>query len=520
MSSGHWVQPDDETESSQLYARTSLEARSVLPEAPTGAGHWRVHDRTHLEFVVTYEIDPHARRQSYTWEAYFMVPRSLRVDSANYSKEDIYRDFQSYVRFGVRELPLQELGEFPESSLSNVLGQPERANYALRLFGCMVRSAAHRGRERLLQNVELIRETDVRSYVDGLSQVAAAYRRVIAKAETPEVKAAASWVDEDISFVIEGALASLCVQLKNRGHESASPYAASAATSEADYRRDTNGPQSVRPPPKVRPGQPRLSRGLSVDELELHRHALKRFTSSVLWIHKEVSQGAKWIRQALYAVAASIAMAFAITTARYYGGPNPLDNDKIWLWVVLAVLAYAGKDRIKAALQTMFSDWAGRRYPDRRWTLGVDGARGPIATVDERSRFVGHSSLPGAARLRRDASLENAIELQARTERVLWHQKNVELRSTEIAALESRFSSVTEILRLDLSRWLLHTDDPKQRVYLADPDRAEVFSTVARRLYHVDVLYRISGPGEATGDWLQARVVFNRNGVKRVYQLA
>ena len=41
---------------------------------------WRIHDRTHLELAVEYPVsDDDAGKAQYVWEAYFYLPRSLRI---------------------------------------------------------------------------------------------------------------------------------------------------------------------------------------------------------------------------------------------------------------------------------------------------------------------------------------------------------------------------------------------------------------------------------------------------------
>ena len=77
----------------------------------------RIHDRTHLELAVDYDLADGKGEAEWHWEAYFFAPESLRLDSQTYGKQDVYEDLQSYVRFAV-----------PDASFAALAGEPiERA---------------------------------------------------------------------------------------------------------------------------------------------------------------------------------------------------------------------------------------------------------------------------------------------------------------------------------------------------------------------------------------------------------
>ena len=73
----------------------------------------RVHDRTHLEVSIDYDLVPKseggADKQTFFWEAYLFAPESLRIDSRTYGKQDVYEDLQSYVRLAVPDVPFAAL---------------------------------------------------------------------------------------------------------------------------------------------------------------------------------------------------------------------------------------------------------------------------------------------------------------------------------------------------------------------------------------------------------------------------
>ena len=123
---------------------------------------WRVHDKTHLEFAIDYPFD--AEGSAYTWEAFFFVPDSFRLDATTYDKKDMYEDLLSYVRLAVPELPFEQLGRTDDaesetqgrslrilSELQRTLKDAENAEDGspasriairrARVFACLVRAS-------------------------------------------------------------------------------------------------------------------------------------------------------------------------------------------------------------------------------------------------------------------------------------------------------------------------------------------------------------------------------------------
>jgi len=74
---------------------------------------------------------------------------------------------------------------------------------------------------------------------------------------------------------------------------------------------------------------------------------------------------------------------------------------------------------------------------------------------------------------------------------------------------------LTEIFRLNLHRWLRHTDDPNRKVVFADPEDALVYQVTTRRVYNINVVYRLRSGG-AEPPWHRIRVVVSRKGIERI----
>lgn len=490
---------------------------------PGEAVEWRVHDKTHLEFAIDYPLGKEPQRR--VWEAYFFVPESFRIHEATYSKKAIYEDLQSYVRYAVPEPPFEELVKMDEGSVLHRLGAAlDRAGGApsdsvaakdatreLRLWVCLVRACglvAMRNVEQQLKGPvepERVRR-DSLGFAVMCAEVSRRFHALINKPRenlADEVRFALSWCDEASSIAVETLCADLALRLENdarieASHPDLAEHVAATAVAEARYREEHNFDSVGRAGASER----------DIEHLEFRRHVLKRFTASVLWLSLEVRERALWVVHVLYALAASIAMAFAVVAAL----KTSRLSDNVFRYAVVVVIAYALKDRLKAVLQEVFNKWIARRFPDRLWTIR-DRERGEdLGLVRERAGFIPFHKLPEQVLAKRRLTREHSLEEYARPERVLWHSKEVAIEP----AHDNTFPMLTEIFRLNVDHWLSHTDDPKRRVLFADPGDESIYAAIARRVYNVSVVYRMRGSTELDAPWHRIRVVVSRKGILRI----
>lgn len=492
---------------------------SLVADLSRGRQHptFRVHDRTHVELAVDYRLRPGRKEESFVWESFYFAPESLRLHSRTYDKSDLYTDLQSYVRFEVPEVEYGRLTGEPLERVRLALasGDEAAALREMRLFSCMVRASGVEMREAISRGLEGDAHERNRALalaarmVADSARIGPRLREVLAAArDAPDpLRTGASWVDEDVSRLVETLLGNLVQRLRKKGApESLIGAAEQAAVEEARYRlaQGLGGVGSVG------------MKSRRVEQLEFRRHVLKRFTSSVLWLSPEIRPASTWILHFLYAVAASVAMGFAVVAALWNG--QDAGTRGIVPWAIVVVLAYAAKDRIKALLQTVFHDVISRHFPDRRWVIRDRERNVELGEMEEQSGFVSWRELPADVLAVRRLTRLHPLEEQARPETVLFHRKEVEVRADRVA--DPRFTTLTEIFRLDLRRWLAHTDDPKREIVFADPERGEIGAALAPRVYNLGVVYRLRRADEVDAPWHRVRIVVTRKGIRRIDPVA
>jgi hypothetical protein len=494
---------------------------------------WRVHDKTHLEFAIDYPLDE--EQKSYVWESYFFLPESFRLNKTTYDKRSIYEDLLSYIRLAVPEHPFPSLGNMaPDSWLTKLHnnlqkaamhpnGSPKvkKATRSLRLFACLIRSSgvhAMREVERTLSNKkqsENLMRTVAITFAQAAAAIAHNFHSLLDKFGdeiiSDHLRVALKWVDEDISLVLEALTSSLAIKVATAARNKpslseATEALATCAVNEARHRQ-TWGYDSI------------ATSGASarnVEHLEFRRHVLKRFTSSVLWLTLEVKAVAPWLVHSMYAVAAAVAMSFALLAS----SQSMMSSGTFSRYALLVVIAYAAKDRIKALLQNIFSNWVEKRFADRKWTISDSERSLKVGHITEKANFTEFQSLPSSVLEMRRCTRLHALEEDARPESVLFHEKTLQLHPQSNNIDCERFPMLTEIFRLNLRHWLVNTDDPIRKINFADPQDAHIYSAKARRVYNVNVVYRLRNADDLTASWHRLRLVVSRKGLARIEKIA
>jgi hypothetical protein len=483
---------------------------------------WERHDRTHLEVALRHEVPESGASAERVWEAFYFLPESFRLDATSYEKGELLSDIRSYFRFCSPRIALENVEEEARDLAGRLTSRtPEEVVRELKLFGCSVRSAIMEDAQEIIDVAATADEKRLTvllgDFLTASSGALASMRSVLGplalrttsfERADPEVAKAVSWVDEYLSRVLEIALIDIATVFgSSEGRNDLARTAIAAAVDEARYRQSHHeGPVS-------------LADGSvhDLEQVERRQHALKRFTQSVLWLNVEIREQYTVALHVVNAFAAGIAMAFAVTIAVLYGQPNV--PGQLGVWAAVVVVAYMGKDRLKAILQSAFDSLVAARYPDRRWTVSIPDTQTTLAEVAERAGFVERDELPDGVDILRSVAYRDRLSEVAVSESILWHRKTVSMRTDAMRTKASGFPALTDVMRVDVSRWLTHTDDAKRKVTFADPGAGELFESKLPRAYDVIVVYRLTDTNAPDAAWNVVRVVVSRNGIRRVASL-
>ena len=240
---------------------------------------------------------------------------------------------------------------------------------------------------------------------------------------------------------------------------------------------------------------------------------LKKFCVSVLYLSEETLPAVGRARQALYAVAAAIAMAFTVLAAWLVGRFYPTNSLP---FAIVAIVAYAFKDRIKDFLRDLSARLLPMWTSDRSIKLTDPQYGMEVGRTRENLYWLDRARLPEdilKARQYRDP-LEQAVAEP--TEVILHYAKKVRIRTRRIYESHERSVAIDEILRMQVSRWLERMDDPEKRLLKLRRGGDGVTGIPAARVYDVNLVIRLTSFRDRSVTLLRALLVLSRNGIERI----
>ncbi|NMO17299.1 hypothetical protein HPC49_06680 [Pyxidicoccus fallax] len=504
-----------------------------MSQAPASLqSRFEVHDRKQFEIKLEYQPSG-ADETRYLVDAYLFLPGSLNIDAETYPRADFYADIHNYVRFktpvmGVAELltsdasPLVKL----ESWLRTGLGPERDIVYQAKLLSCVLRGALRRfavgvesrceGKVPVPQDACAVLEADVRAMQAGVTEVLERFRRWLRAVgelglqERP--RAALRLVDEYVSLLVEGGFRRAVADMKALPREE--PWMGlrkglmEAVLREEAYRKE-HQLRSV------------LSPTGDNEEYLQRLGFLKKFCMNVLFLSSKRKQKRQGFEEVLFAMAAGVAMTFA--TAVAFWAQARFAQASLNFFLIL-VVGYMVKDRIKEGLRRMLSRVAATHLADRTADL-VDPVTGrAIGTCEERVDYGSAVKVPesvAALRHRDDFLTATQGEL---TETVIRYRKRIDLDARLLPRSERGLSGVTDILRLNVGRFLRDMDEPELALEYVDLADLSVGHIRGAKRYPVDVVFRFTVEEEETDRREETtqfvRLVLDRNGIQRMQRFS
>jgi hypothetical protein len=486
------------------------------------------HDKFQFEVKLDYPLDPDADRQQYVVEAYFFLPENLGINSHTYTPFEFYRDVRDHIRFKTPQMTLAQLAAAdnplsPLGRLTECAGRLRKAGWdeeGLRIIVYESKMLARVLRASLRDLVELISEAMWKGRAidredaarlgeeafDRLEEILTRYRSLGDPLLHPGVPrdalGAHRLVDEFMSLTSEAFALHLvdilweAPALKGR--------AIRLAAAEVEHRK-ARGYRSI-------------ASADSDNEVFLYRYKLlKKFTASVLYLNIHRQDARTAVQNLIFAVAAGLAMAFAVSVSFLSLRLAQVS----WSVFFLLVFSYMVKDRLKEWIRMALSSWIDQTLYDHRIRVTDSATGARIGEFRQKFCFLPLAKVPkGVRRVRSFGRTESLAEREFK-EQVFVYRKAVDLRPRLVFGQHKRVAALTDIFRFNVRSFLHSMDEPVQEVSMLDPELGVVREVRAARTYHVTVVLRIGRVGSMDPkDYRKLRVVLDRDGIKRVEQVA
>ena len=496
-----------------------------------------IHDRNQFEVKLDYTIDTKRRTNRYQVDAYFFVPRSLAITNDTYSATQFLNDIQAYIRFKTPLTPLAALVDTnnPKSPLTHLermvpqfLNDPTNADLShriyteLRMFGCLARAtirnmtgqlgekleALHRGNGHrvLLRDFEEISEALVR---DG-RKIMHRFRKMrlsfLDQAMPPALRQAYLHVDEFLSMVIESYLTLGIEEIDTKKElrpalDATRQSFSVTLTDERAYRQGADYEALLTP-------------GESNENYVYRNSFLKKFVMSVLFLEISKQQERRRAADAAAAAAAGVAMLFAAVAAIYAQqlyGLNTLP------FVIALVVSYVVKDRIKDWLKNYFSNKVSRWFPDSSIRITDPATGQTVGRCNESVSFVGRDKVPADVIARREEGGPILLDAESKPEVIIRYTKEVRIRREALSASHGRLSDINDIIRFNISNFLVRSDDPYKDLRFYNPESDSIEDLRCLKAYHVNSVFVFRALGSSLPPKIvRTRVVLTKKGLLRL----
>lgn len=493
-----------------------------------------VHDSNHFEVKLDYRVDSKRKQSRYRVECYLFVPRSLGINGHSYPREHFYSDVQGYIRFKTPVISLRTVADATDplsplatidSSIDALRFEPRsvavrrRLSHELRMFGCIARvqlrdrvAILRRAVRRLPSGAErqAIVAQDVCTLVDrflaDLRVLLRAWRQrrveFIAGDLPPLVSETFAFTDEYLSQILEQKLTSLVAELgANEALAGVRTRLCEALLAERGYRKAVGYD------------------GADDGDAELfifRRSMLKKLVNSVLWLEISKQKHGRGLSDVGAAVAAGLAMAFALTIT-IVGSKWVLADT--WAFVAAGTITYIFKDRIKDWLKGFFSSQTGRWLADYATQISDPVSGRDIGRCRESFTYLDPSEAPAQVLARRHSDSSSPIEPDAKPEIVIKYEKEVRLSSAcLIERLHLADYEINDIMRFSMAQFLVRADDPIAMLPVYDPRTDAVTHREFRKTYHINLVMvmRCDASSSVTR---RIRVVFDKHGIRRLEEV-
>ena len=449
---------------------------------------------------------------------------TLGIDAESYGRDAFFADVQSYIRFKTPVHPLTRLSDpsDPDGPLVRIdaaieRGDERKVSQELRLLACLIRASSREVERGLVERIRWIAEHQrddaiadlqrtIERYVDDVQALLCALRRrrdalCVARGDLRELY---HYVDEGVSVYLEGHLTKLVCTLDRLvpGRKELRTRLVACVTAEQVHRREAEyatvlGGAGQRRPPGV---------------YVYRRSMLKKFMSSVLYLELQPEREGRRLSHVTASLAAGIAMLVSTTLAIWSQEVYGLNT---FPFVVALVLGYMVKDRTKDWLKGYLSNKTTRWLADRRARILDPLAGVVVGRFRESLAFQRPERIPTEVWQYRHCDATSSIETENKREVVMRYVKDINLAGRLVDRRVTRASDITDIVRVDVSRFLTRMDDARQSIDVYDPTTDRVRAVSLPKQYHLNVVL-VLRTDRGVAQMHRVRLVLDKNGIGRM----
>lgn len=491
-------------------------------------GDIHVRDSLQFELKSEFSINPNLEKNIYKQEFFLFIPSPLQIHSQTYSKGQFYLDQTNLIRYKTPTISLSALADgqnnrSPLTRLKMLSAMPDTPNRLdlisdeLKLFGNIFKAAIRKRAFELSENIERAGKGQTKIDVKSIEQLCthmAAICKLFRQIKNRATSQTSSqlirhfrYTDEFISDAIDEYSLPLLKQLRQLEEPNpAEKNLKDIILQEMLYRKNHHL-------------SPKTTKGhvLSNESILYRQGLLNRFMLEVLMLKSSRFSLEEKHGNILGGLAAGIAM-FVYMVLFVWKISTFVINS--FPFIMLAVVFYILKDRLKEGLKKIYYQQAYRWFPD--YSTEIYSPTGfKVGHLTENFAFINSDQLPPDFLKIRNYRFHEELQALHRHESIIQYKREVTLYSPK-KTTESIRDGLTTIFRLNIHNFLLRASNALQPNLALNPETQDIQERLLPKVYHLNIIIRntyLQTNLTLKSEIKKFRVVVDKIGIKRVEQV-
>ena len=492
-------------------------------------GDIRFRDNLQFELKSEFFINPTSHKNTYKQEVFLFIPNTLQVNTNNYSRKQFYLDQTNLIRYKTPQISLKNLIE-PENlrspliRLKNLIDAKKfsRESYIrdeLKLFGnifkASLRDQIHKILDCLESKSSLIQKNlknDIEKLFTRVENVRIFYLDLQfsfflhTKADNP-LRNHFRYVDEFLSNTIEyyfTALLKISRSIQNPYLSECDALFCKLIIKEQQHREAYQLKSSVK-------------ENNGGNESILYRESLlNKYILEALHLQVNRSSFEERHGDIVSSIAAGIAM---LVYLLLFAWKSPTFVINSIPFILLGVILYILKDRLKEGLKRFYVKQAFRWFPD--YSTKIKNQNGTtVGDLEENFTFIEEKDVPKDLIKMRNKEFNEEFPDLKRRETIIHYKREVTLYRKPLM-LEKKSKGLTILFRYNIHRFLEKASNAIQPNIQLDKD-SDIIERLLTKVYHLNIIIvnnYFKSKSELITEIKRFRVVVDKFGIKRVEQL-
>ncbi len=477
--------------------------------------------RDDWQFELKSEFSPlsSVRTSVYSQELYFFIPKALQINHNTYSKVEFYKDQTNHIRYRTPVFTFESLLDLKnQKSPLNRLGQmilkkKELENICdeLKLLGNIIRSALRNTSNDVLVHLESgdHAETSVKAvqlcdkirlFLDTYESLHQRYLEADSKAV---VLRHFSHVKEFMQNTCQFHLTGLLKKIRH------------AESPDLKLCDDALCTLIELTAPELKTRGEHLA---EKQEYILHRKGLlNKFVLNCLFLDINRSSLKTAFQSVIAGFSAAIAMLVYVLIILWQGGSLVINSEP---FILLSVLVYVLKDRLKESLKTLSHRHAFKWLPDYTTKIRSSDEKNTLGKLKEGFSFLNEKNLPSDIKEERNRDFHVALEHFPRPETIFHYKRKVILQRNP--KTNARRKDLNILFRLNIRKFLNKASNALYKYDFLDKASRELLSLELPKVYHVNLVMKnqyVQKDLTIETELKKFRLIVDKNGIKRVEQI-